>query len=292
MLYLEREKKTMQKPPKKKIFKDNPLLSIPIALGILSLGALLVFGTAKILTMERTYKDLVREMQSKTFGNKWVSALELSKLIASSSLKDEDIPWLIDNLSALYKTSPDPRTRSFILAAMGALRDPRAGPVLFRGLDDENGHVQFHAIVGIANIDHIEKADWPKLESFLHHQDTALVHSALLALATHRIESSEIKILEKLSDSERSIRYAAATALITYKNEAAVSTLQEILGLSMDRARELNLDKEKLFGLKINVLNAIQKSRWKALKRELEIFVEREKHLTLISQAKTILEIL
>ena len=273
-------------------FSMNPLISLPIALGILLLGGTVIFGVAKMLTMENSYKDLVRTMQSKTFGNKWVAALELSKKISSSSLREEDIPWLIDNLSNIYATSQDSRTRNFIIVAVGALADKRGLPVLLKGLDDEDSHVKFHSIVGIANIKDVQDFDWLKLESFLDSEDIALAHSSLLALATHRVLGSEKKILSKLSHKEISMRYAAATALIYYNNEAAIPIVREILHLTPEKARSFGFNEEKLYGLKINVLKATQKARWTALKSELERLVQREKHLTIKAQLQETLSLL
>ncbi len=282
----------MSNREQKRKFSTNPLFSLTVALGIILLGGLLIFGVAHMLTMERSYKDLVRTMQSKTFGNKWVAALELSKQISSSSLKEEDISWLIENLSNIYATSQDPRTRNFIIVALGALGDKRGLPVFLKGLDDEDSHVKFHSIVGIANTKNVYDFDWPKLESFLDSEDIALVHTSLLTLATHKIPESEEKILSKLFHREISIRYAAATALIYYHNKAAVPMIREILHLTTEKAGSFGFNEEKLYGLKMNVLKATQKTRWSALKRELEKFVQKEKHLKIKAKALETLALL
>src|SRR5690606_15943635 len=97
---------------------------------IVLVGALIIFGVTKMLSADRSYKDLVRELHSKTFGNRWVAAYELSKLISSSQIPEEDVPWLIANLTELYKGAQDSRTRDFIVVAMGALKSDLAMPVL------------------------------------------------------------------------------------------------------------------------------------------------------------------
>ena len=66
-----------------------------------------------MLTTDRSYQDLLTEMESKSFGNKWVAAYELSKVIASSQVPKEEIPELIKRLGYIYKSSSvDPRTRT------------------------------------------------------------------------------------------------------------------------------------------------------------------------------------
>src|SRR5690606_8381485 len=101
---------------------ENPLVgSLVVPIAIVLVGALIIFGVTKMLSADRSYKDLVREMHSKTFGNRWIAAYELSKLISSSNIPTEDIPWLVGNLSELYHSAQDNRTRDFIVVALGAL---------------------------------------------------------------------------------------------------------------------------------------------------------------------------
>ena len=105
---------------KKKKILENPLASgVVVPIAVVLVGALVVFGVTKLLSSERSYKDLVREMHTKTFGNRWVAAFELSKLISSERIPAEDIPWLIENLSEIYNSAKDARTRQFTVVAAG-----------------------------------------------------------------------------------------------------------------------------------------------------------------------------
>ena len=269
--------------PKKRLL-ENPLasgLSVPLA--IVSIGAVLIFGITKMLSTERSYRELVGEMQSKTFGNKWIAAYELSKHISSASIPEEDIPWLIDNLSSVYGASEDARTRSFIIVALGALKHTKAVALIEQALDDEDGNVVFHAVVALANIGEPGRLDPTKLEALLESQDTAIVHAAILALGTHSPPSAEPKLVGKLSDADKTIRYAAATALVAYKSESALTVIGEILRLKPDKSA---LD---LFALKMNVLNALQKSGWRRLDGQLEAMVEGEPDIRLVAKAREIL---
>ena len=125
----------MSEEGSKKKLLDNPVASglvVPIA--IVLVGALIVFGVTKLLSTERSYKDLVREMHTKTFGNRWVAAFELSKLISNSRIPKEEIPWLLENLTEIYDESQDPRTRQFTVVAAGALGSPNAAMLFSRGV--------------------------------------------------------------------------------------------------------------------------------------------------------------
>ena len=92
---------------------------IPFA--IVLIGSVIVFGITKMFQNDRSHRDLVRELHSKTFGNRWVAAYELSKVISSKSIPSEDIPWLIENLEDLYEKAVDVRTKNFIIVAAGVL---------------------------------------------------------------------------------------------------------------------------------------------------------------------------
>lgn len=101
----------MERP--KKIL-DNPILgSLVLPIAIILVAGLIIFGASKLLFTERSYKDLVYEMRSKTFGNRWVAAFELSKVLASSTIPKEEIPELLQELSEIYKTSQDPEPKIF-----------------------------------------------------------------------------------------------------------------------------------------------------------------------------------
>ena len=130
---------------------ENPIIGAAVVpLAIILVGGLVVTGFVTMLDSDHSYKNLVRTLQSKTFGNRWVAALELSKLIAAEGIPESEIPWLLENLEQLYDgAAGDSRTRNFIIVAAGALRDSRAVPLIRRGLDDEDGGVRFHAVVAL-----------------------------------------------------------------------------------------------------------------------------------------------
>ena len=101
-----------------------------------------------MLENDRGYKDLVRDLHSKTFGNRWVAAFELSKVI-SAKIPSEDVPWLIENLEDLYSTAVDFRTKNFIIVALGSLGDSRGVPTIQKGLVESDSSTQFSLCGGI-----------------------------------------------------------------------------------------------------------------------------------------------
>lgn len=249
---------------------ENPFVgSLVVPIAIVLVGALIIFGITKMLSSERSYKDLVEEIQSKTFGNKWVAAYELSKQINSSQIPQTDYPWLVTNLTEAYKNSIDPRTRGFIIAALGALKTELAVPSLQLALSDADMDVKFHAIVSMANMSKGTRFDWTKVLELLESDKPILKQAAILALATHAVPEAQAPIRTALRETNNIVKYAAATALITYKDEDAVSTLKEILLMKYPsveaRVQAPALDAQQVTDLKMSVLSTLQKNGWTKL---------------------------
>ena len=276
---------------------DNPFVgSLVVPIAIVLVGALIIFGITKMLSDEHSYKDLVEEIQSKTFGNKWVAAYELSKQINSSQIPRSEYPWLVKNLSEAYNGSIDPRTRGFIIAALGALKTEITLPILQKALNDIDLDVRFHTIVSIANMPKGIQFDWTKLESMLASPESIIKQASLLALATHNVASAQSPIRELLNDSNRTVKYAAATALITYKDSAAVPLLKEILLLNNPdaHARILPpaLDAQQIIDLKLSVLVTLAKANWPVMNEIILEVANKDSNNSVATKAKEVLNIL
>lgn len=264
-------------PMTEKRLLENPWVgSFVVPLAIVLVGALIIFGVTSLLSTDRSYKDLVREMQSKTFGNRWIAAYELSKVLATSSVPADEIPWLVENLGDVYTSSADARTREFVIAALGSLRNPIVLPYLYEALRDASENVQFHAIVSLGNMPKETEINWQNVYPLLTSNDHAMRHSSVFALATHRVDGADEKILPLLNDAVGSVRYAAATALINYKREEALPTLREVLLLPI-KVDALNpLNEMQSADLKVNIINLLIKENWKVLFSELENVAKQE----------------
>lgn len=283
-------------PETSKRMLENPWVgSLVVPLAIVLTGALIVFGVTTMLSTDRSYKDLVREMQSKTFGNRWVAAYELSKVLSSSSVPKEDIPWLIENLGSVYDESSDPRTREFVIVAFSSLDSKLTVPWLLKGLEDSSPNVQFHSVVGLGNMGTRELDNWGPIYKLLNSDDHALRHAALLTLATHKVEKANEKMAPLLSDPVQGVRYAAATALIPYQDERALPLLREILLMSEPDEAPAQDSQDGLFNsievanLKINVMTSLKRSDWDEMNPTLEQLVEQEKNDQVVTRAQEVL---
>lgn len=277
----------------KKMLESSPLSGIAVPIAIVLVGALIIFGVTKMLSSGKNHRDLVEEMNSKTFGNRWVAAYELSKFLASSRIPKEDMPWVIENLSQVYRESVDPRTRNFVVLALGSLNNPLTLPVLNAALEDQDSQVKFNAVVSLGNMDIQEGIEWEKVEALIEQDtDPGLKQVALLTLASHKRPSTQEKALSLLRSSERTLRYAAATVLIYYKQKEAIPTLEEIMNLRYDVVEAGALNGAQVESLKMNVLESIEKSDWNELANLVEKVEATDPNVRVSTKAKQVLKVL
>ena len=271
-----------EQTPKKLL--ENPFVgSLVVPIAIVLVGALIIFGVTEMLNSEKNYRDLVQELQSKTFGNKWIAAYELSKKIATSQIPAEDIPYVVKVLGETYQESQqDPRTRDFAIVALGVLKSEVGLPFIYTVLNDVEANVRYHAIVALANMPKEMSIDWTKVLPFLKNDDPGMKQVAILALSTHKVAQAAPEILGLLTDSNHLVKYTAATGLINFQSPEAVEVLKEILALRepevANKTNSVGLDGQQVANLKIAVLGALQTNDWKVLNDSLEKFSEAEQN--------------
>lgn len=282
-----------QTGPSKKILESSPLSGIAVPIAIVLVGGLIIFGVTKMLSTGKDHRDLVEEMNSKTFGNRWVAAYELSKFLASQKIPPQDMPWVIENLSQVYKTSVDSRTRNFIVLALGSLNNPLSLPTLNAALEDQDPQVKFNAVVSLGNMSAGSKINWDKIEAMLQQeQDPGLKQVALLTMAAHKRPNTPEKALGLLNSTDKTVRYAAATVLIQSKNPEAIPVLEEILNLRYDVAQAGELNGAQVEGLKVNVLENLEKSKWNDLSKLVEKVEQEDSNIKVTTKAKQTLKVL
>ena len=277
----------------KKILESSPLSGIAVPIAIVLVGALIIFGVTKMLSTGKNHRDLVEELNSKTFGNRWVAAYELSKFLAGQKIPKEDIPWVIENLSQVYRESVDPRTRNFVVLALGSLNHPLSVPVLNAALDDQDPATKFNAVVALGNMSKDTAVDWSKIEAMLdQNQDPGLAQVALLTIAAHQRPNIEEKALPLLNSSENTLRYSAAIVLIYAKKNEAISVLEEIMNLRYDVAKAGALNGAQVESLKMNVLENAEKSGWTQLVNLVEKVESTDPNVRVSTKAKQVLKVL
>lgn len=282
-----------QKGPSKKILESSPLSGIAVPIAIVLVGALIIFGVTKMLSSGKDHRDLVEEMNSKTFGNRWVAAYELSKFLAAQKIPKEDMPWVIENLANVYKESVDPRTRNFIVLALGSLKNPLALPTLNLALQDQDPQVKFNSIVSLGNMAKDSQINWEKIdEAMLQNDDPGLKQVALLAAASHDRPNVENRAQSFLNSPEKMVKYAASIVLIRFKNVLAIPVLKEILSLRYDISGMGNLNGAQVEALKMNVLENLERSKWSELSGLVHQVEQDDTNVRVGTKAKQVLKIL
>ncbi|MFL5784055.1 MAG: HEAT repeat domain-containing protein, partial [Bacteriovoracaceae bacterium] len=241
----------------------------------------------------KDHRDLIDELNSKTFGNRWVAAYELSKFIASKKIPKEDVPWVIENLSRVYFESVDNRTRNFVVLALGSMNNPLSLPVLNKALSDPDPQVQFNAVTSIGNMPTTENIEWAKIDALSsQEQDSGLRQVAILAIAAHNRPNIEEKALPLLQSSDKNLRYAAAIVLTSRKNSQALPVLEEIMNLRYDVAQAGELNGAQVEALKMNALENIEKSKWNAPLKLVKKVESEDTNIRVSTKAKQVLKVL
>lgn len=277
----------------KKILESSPFSGIAVPIAIVLVGALIIFGVTKMLSSGKDHRDLVEELNSKTFGNRWVAAYELSKFLAAQKIPAEDMPWVIENLSQVYYESVDARTRNFIVMALGSLNNPKSLPVLNKALVDIDPQVKFNAVVSLGNMDKGLDIEWDKVIAlFEQNDDLGLKQAALLTLATHKREEAVPFARSLIQSNESSLRYAAAMVLIYAKQNEAKPALEEILNLRYDVVAPNALNGQQVESLKLNALDAIEKSEWVDVLNLVQRTEAEDSNVRVSTKAKQVLNLL
>lgn len=277
----------------KKILEKSPMSGIAVPIAIVLVGILIVFGVTKMLSSGKNHRDLVEELNSKTFGNRWVAAYELSKYLAASRIPEAEIPWVVENLIQVYDQSVDPRTRNFIVLALGTLKTPESFGLINKALDDQDPQVRFNAVVTLGNLPPEASIDWAKLETLLSStDDEGLKQVILLTIAARHKEGGEKLLYPYLNSQQKMLRYSAAIGLISYGAQDVNPVLEELLDLSYDQHKEGELNGAQVEALKVNVLTQIEKNHTKSLLKLVESKALHDSNIRVSTQAKQVVNLL
>ena len=273
----------------KRLLESRWIGSVLLPLAVTALGALAIFGVAHMLSTERGYRELVREMHSKTFGNRWVAAYELSKQIASSQISEKDQLWLVENLVDLFHSASGPRTKNFIVVALGALGRKEGIPALKKALEEGDANMKFNGVVALGNMSLPPGTpfDWTILVGFLTGEDLILAQAALYALATHRVPQAQSKIASLLHSKDVSLRYSGAIGLINYRDERAIPVLREVM--LMDEKGQGSWTQDNVRRLKISALESLEREGWPLLNDTLGTVAQSDKDAKVLGKAREVL---
>jgi HEAT repeat protein len=203
------------------------------------------------------------------------------------------MPWVIENLSQVYRESVDARTRNFVVLALGSLNNPLSLPVLNTALEDQDPQVKFNAVASLGNMSQGSAIDWTKLEALLNQEtDPGLRQVALLTIAAQKRPNTQEKALSFLNSSEKTLRFAAAIILTNFHDKNAVPVLEEIFGQRYDVSKAGELNGAQIEGIKVNALENIEKSKWNDLTKMVETVESQDTNVRVTTKAKQVLKVL
>jgi hypothetical protein len=238
-------------------------MPVLILLGV----SLLFFALTRMIAKNSDYKTLVQELDSTTFGNKWVAAYELSRYVNSSSIPQEDLPWLAEQLGRIYLSqAQDPRTRNFIMVTLGPLKTVSAVKSLALGLNDADLQVQFSAVVALGQqakeFSSSPFFPWPELMNLLQKtQDNGIKRVLMIVLAQNQRKEALDILKSFLGDMEINLESLhAALALVYFNEPSAKSVIEKFWELSSrtEVQTRLSIDVNQYQQLQLNFLSALK----------------------------------
>jgi HEAT repeat protein len=154
-------------------------------------------------------------------------------------------------------------------------------------LEDLDPQVKFNSVVAIGNMKSTPSIEWNKIEAMLQQEeDPGLKQVALLALASHNHPKTEELSLPLLNSNEKTIRYAAAIVLIRFKREEVKPIIQELAQLKYDNVTPGELNGAQVEGLKVSLLENIEKSNWNELAGFVEKIETNDSNIRVTTKAK------
>lgn len=278
---------------KKKLLEKPMFASMVVPVAVVLVSALLIFGITRMLSSERNHRDLIQELQSKTFGNRWVAAYELSKILAAKKIPESEEIWVIENLAEIFNSSPDARTRNFIVLALGTFNRKEILPVLDKAIVDPDSQVQFNAVVILGNLSPQYFYDWSKMMPLLESQDSGIIQATILALSHHKFFAAQEKIKEFLKSADDSVRYSAATGLLEFQSIESKEILKNLLfDLKPSVQSGKGFNEAQIESLKLNAISAIGRNKLTQLLDILEKVEKEDKNIKVSTKAKEMIQLL
>jgi hypothetical protein len=252
--------------------KKFSLDQLTLPLFVIGLAAFLIWGVVSIVSVEKGYKELVQELHSKTFGNRWVAAYELSKFLSNNKIPEEDMDWFVSQLSAVYQSTQDERTKVFITTALASLESDKVIPFLNKGLQSESGKILFQVLVGMANSKTSQGLNLERVKQIAQDsEDSGIQQLAVFTLAQHQFRPG-IEVIRPLVNSKNEfLRYSAVIGMIRFSELDFLGQARALFENNAEKTGKLDPQQYNL--LKKNVLTALSKVDSKKRDRAID-FIE------------------
>lgn len=248
------------------------LISIALTLG----GGGLIYFIAQGLTFKRDHRDLVMEIRSMTFGNRWISAYELSKYLLNNRIPEKERPWVREQLIDIYnqakKREGDFKLQKFSLVALGtfgANDGDKIIPVVKDAIFSKHPELIFQGLYILGNMTKGISFPWKKLlKTIDEFEDYALLQLGIFTFSWHKVPGRRASFLKFLRHQKMAVRYGAAIGLIDFQELEALPHLREIIKWKVAKNELSPAEKNLRQNWQINLLRAYKRSPWRLLKGE------------------------
>ena len=256
-----------ESPP---VIKTALISSIVMPAVLALVGGLVVYFISQILTDKRDHRYLMREVRTRTFGNRWISAYELSKYLLNNRIPESERPWVMENLIEIYtkaKKGSDLRLQKFSLVALGTFKEATIVSTVSDAVFSNKPELMFHGLRILGNMTPGITFSWQKFLSNIHTlKDPGLVQLAIFTLVHHRVAGRSAAFLKLLKHKKRAVAYAASVGLIEFKAPEAVPLLREILNWEISKNMQNQKEQRLRKNWQLNLTRALRRSPWSLFK--------------------------
>ena len=262
-------------------FSSSMTMGAVVPMAILLVGAGIVIFISSILQSQSSYRDLVKDLNEKAFGNRWVAAYELSKVLANNKVPEEEIPWITHELIASYANSRDDRTKNFVVLALGSIKSKETIDFLSTVLEHPDKDIRFHAMVALGNCeDHHLPSQWQEkiVQSMLKFPDDISFNVAASMVIAQHSKSENSKIANHLfsmmqSSSNKYIQASLVTALFALHDSRS---LVYVKNLMLGNEDQLDLAADQLQNIRLNLIKVAKLRNWVMAKEIFQIALNQE----------------
>ena len=200
---------------------------------------------------------------------------------------------LAESLIKILGRSQDLRTQKFLIIALSSLASKNIIPVLEHWTEVDEKEIIFHAVMGLGNLSNelTPFVNWNKLSKFLNSEDAGIRQTVIYALANHGQVTYKEIIKLKLGDEDRGVRYAAASALLGWKDLSGAEIIREMLFLGFDEQDLRNFKISEIEGLKLMIFKLLLTNKIVFFHKDISDLLEQEKNLKIVAKGKEVLNL-
>jgi hypothetical protein len=271
---------------------------IPAALALA--GGLLVYFISQALTYDRDHRDLIREVRTRTFGNRWISAYELSKYLLNNRIPAKERPWVRENLIEMYTQAQnkgdDLRLQRFSLAALGTMGafGAKNGDAIISIVENavfsKHPELIFQGLYILGNIDQGVPFPWQKfLKAMERLNDYGHLQMAIFTLVKHQVPGRRTLFLKFLNHPNETVTYAAAVGLIEFQDTKAMPLLWEIINWRISKTDLSSNEEKSRESWQLNLLRAFERFPWPLFRNSVSELSKQKENQMVAIKAKTLL---